>query len=223
MKDNALIIFSRLPVGHEVKTRLAPLLNDSQREGLMLAMWHDVFSEVIKLPDSTQIFLYWTGTGDINDYKKFIPERFILCRQSEGSLGVRMFNAINQVLESGCKRVALIGSDVPLIKHEYILEAFAMLDNYDCVLAPSLDGGYWLTAMSRALHEVFNSDSWGTSSVLESARKNIHNAGLTLGLAHELDDLDTPDDIKNFMKETSNKFTRTYKYIASLDLNFSLC
>ena len=198
MKDNALIIFSRLPVGHEVKTRLAPMLNNSQREGLMLAMWQDIFSEVTKLPESTQIFLYWTGSGDINNYKKFIPERFTLCAQSEGSLGVRMFNAINQVLESGYKRVALIGSDVPAIKHEYIHEAFNMLANYDCVLAPSLDGGYWLIAMSRLIHEVFNSDSWGTSSVLESAVKNIREAGLTLGLAHELGDIDTSDDVKNF-------------------------
>ena len=213
--DNALIIFSRLPVGHEVKTRLAPLLNNSQREGLMLAMWQDVFSEVIKLPESIKIFLYWTGSGSINNYKKFIPERFTLCSQSEGSLGVRMFNAINQVLESGCKRVALIGSDVPLIKHEYILEAFNMLADFDCVLAPSLDGGYWLVAMSRAVREVFNADSWGTSSVLESAVKNINKAGLTLGLAHELGDIDTPDDVKNFLKRNSND-TFTYKFLKLL-------
>ena len=199
MENNALIIFSRLPVGHEIKTRLAPLLSDSQREGLMLAMWQDIFGELIKLPESTQIFLYWTGSGDIQDYKKFLPERFITRRQSEGSLGVRMLNAINQVIRAGYKRVALIGSDIPAIKYEYIIEAFAMLDNYDCVLGPSPDGGYWLIAMRRAIPEAFNVTQWGNSSVLDATVKNLQEAGLTIRLANELDDIDTPEDVKNFL------------------------
>ena len=36
--NDALIIFSRLPIGHETKTRLSPLLNESQREELHIAM-----------------------------------------------------------------------------------------------------------------------------------------------------------------------------------------
>lgn len=212
MEDNALIVFSRLPVGSEAKTRLSPIFNEAQREKLMLAMWQDIFGELARLPASTQIFLYWTGSGDIRDYEKFLPAGFKTCRQSEGSLGVRMFNAVSQVIGSGYKRVALIGSDIPMIKHEYILEAFAMLDDYDCVLAPSLDGGYWLVAMSRVIREVFASDTWGNSSVLDSALKNLRNAGLTSGLARELGDIDTPDDVKNFLRIAAPD-SHTYKFI----------
>ena len=218
MGSNALIIFSRLPVGHEVKTRLSPILNDLQREELMLSMWQDIFAELTKLPGSTQIFLYWTGSGDISGYEKLLPARFITRRQSEGSLGERMFNAIGQVIESGYKRVALIGSDIPTIRHEYIIEAFAMLDDYDCVLGPSPDGGYWLVAMSRAVREVFDSDSWGNSSVLESAVKNLHEAGLTSGFAHGLDDLDTPDDLRNFLRESDVR-SHTYKFLKALAIH----
>ena len=75
--DDALIIFSRLPIGHETKTRLAPLLNEPQRSELHLAMWRDIFGEALRLTD-TDIYLCWTGSGDVADWQKYIPGSFIL-------------------------------------------------------------------------------------------------------------------------------------------------
>ena len=49
--DNALIIFSRLPIGRETKTRLAGVLSEAERERLHIAMWQDVFKAVSGLRD----------------------------------------------------------------------------------------------------------------------------------------------------------------------------
>ena len=215
-KTDALIVFSRLPIGHETKTRLAPVLSEAQREGLHLAMWQDLFREILKLPDMTQVFLYWTGSGHIQDYMHLIPGSFIVHKQCDGSLGVRMLAAIREVIESGCERVALIGSDIPGLKHEYILEAFNSLESHDVALGPSLDGGYWLIAMKRAFPEAFDvkQSQWGNSSVMDSTRKSLQNAGLSCGLVHELRDLDTPEDVRDFMT-CPNSDSRTYKFLLS--------
>ena len=44
---NALIIFSRLPIGRETKTRLAPVLTEAERADLHIAMWNNIFKSVL--------------------------------------------------------------------------------------------------------------------------------------------------------------------------------
>ena len=136
-KDNAIIIFSRLPIGSETKTRLAPLLNEKEREMLHLAMWKDIFSEVIKLKKYVDIFLYWTGNGNVHDYKEHIPEIFNIQEQR------------------------------------------------------------------------------GNSSVLENTITQIKQYGFKYELCDTLSDIDTPDDIKNFMFDNRFNKTKTFNYFKS--------
>ena len=202
---NALIIFSRLPIGRETKTRLSPLLNEKQREELHLAMWHDIFFEVMKLTKQLDVFLYWTGSGDIMDYLRFIPSSFRLMEQSGVNLGERMSNAIRDIMNLGYMRVAIIGSDIPSLKAENIMRAFEALNTCDVVIGPSEDGGYWLIGMNRFVPEVFNVASWGNSSVLNSTIEKVQALELTYMLVDTLQDIDTPDDVIEFMKKISGQ------------------
>ena len=210
----AIIIFSRLPIGQETKTRLANLLNENQREKLHVMMWADIFSEIMKLSD-INIFLYWTGSGDINNYKNFIPENFILRQQTGSNLGEKMNNAMQEIFYNGYNRVVLIGSDIPSLRHENIKRAFDSLNNSDVVIAPSKDGGYWLIGMRKFFPEVFNisESKWGNSSVLDSTIMKLKDSGISYNFADILQDLDTPEDIKIFMGEFSNRDKKTYKYL----------
>ena len=211
----AIIIFSRLPIGQETKTRLATLLNESQRENLHVAMWADIFSEVMNLSGNINIFLYWTGSGDINNYKKFIPENFILRQQTGSNLGEKMNNAMREIFNSGYNCVVLIGSDIPSVRHENIECAFDLLNHSDVVIGPSEDGGYWLIGVKKFIPEVFNisESKWGNSSVLDSTIKKLNDSGIIYNLADTLQDLDTPDDIKIFMNQANNQDRKTYKYL----------
>ena len=209
----AIIIFSRLPIGSETKTRLASLLNEQQREILHVAMWADIFSEVMNLSGKINIFLYWTGSGDINNYKKFIPENFILRQQTGGNLGEKMNNAMREIFYTGYNRVVLIGSDIPSVRHENIERAFDSLNHSDVVIGPSEDGGYWLIGMKKFIPDSFNISKWGNSSVLNSTIKKLNDSGTIYNLADTLQDLDTPDDIKIFMSQADNQDRKTYKYL----------
>ena len=192
----ALIIFSRLPIGRETKTRLAPLLNEKEREKLHLLMWEKIFGEVLKLPDSIDIFLYWTGSGDIQDYRKFIPSSFHLKEQKGINLGERMNNAMEEIFNSGYESAAIIGSDIPSLKKHNITNAFDILKKFDIVLGASGDGGYWLIGMNKFIPEAFTIKSWGNSSVLQSTIEKIECLGFTYCFTDTLNDIDTPEDIK---------------------------
>lgn len=210
----AIIIFSRLPIGQETKTRLANILDEKQREILHVAMWADIFSEVMNLSDKINIFLYWTGSGDINNYKKFIPENFILRQQNGLNLGEKMNNAMQEIFYTGYNRVVLIGSDIPSVRAINIKRAFYLLNHSDVVIGPSEDGGYWLIGMKKFISEVFNipESKWGDSSVLDSTVKKLKDSGIIYNLIDTLQDLDTPDDIKIFMSQANNQDRRTYKF-----------
>ena len=62
-KTEALILFSRLPIGSETKTRLSPLLDERQREALHRSFWADAFAAALELRDRADLFLYWTGAA----------------------------------------------------------------------------------------------------------------------------------------------------------------
>ena len=210
--ENALIIFSRLPIGRETKTRLSPLLNDTQREELHLAMWNDVFSEVFRLK-RIDVFLYWTGSGDVKDYLKFIPSPFRLMEQNGVNLGERMKNAANDIMNFGYRRAVIIGSDIPSMRAENITRVFNALNASDAVIGPSKDGGYWLIGMNRFIPEIFDVTSWGSASVLNSTIENLKTSGLTYEFADTLNDMDTPDDVTEYMKLNCNESSSTWKYL----------
>lgn len=212
-KNNAIIIFSRLPIGRETKTRLSTLLNEKEREILHITMWKDIFSEVIKLKNSSDIFLFWTGNGNVNDYKEYIPEIFKIQTQIGLTLGDKMKNSMEDIFKMGYSRAILIGSDIPALKSENLQKALYILKNSDIVLGSSLDGGYWLIGMSKFIPEVFNVSSWGISSVLENTITQIKQYSFKYEFCDTLSDIDTPDDIKNFMLDNRFNHTKTFNYL----------
>lgn len=207
---NALIIFSRLPIGSETKTRLSPVLNEAEREALQRAFWSDIFNAVLKFQDlknfsSTDIFLYWTGGGDINNYKNIIPNKFRLREQRNfNDLGERMSAALSEIFADNYQKAVLIGTDVPDVTQYHIKNAFDALDNADIVIAPTFDGGYWLIGMRRFLPEVFKLKSWGNQDVLGATLEHIKSMKLNFKLTDTLLDIDTPEDIKLFLSRHNN-------------------
>ena len=212
--NKAIIIFSRLPIGNETKTRLSPVLKEFQRKELHIAMWKDIFSEISNLKDFSDIFLYWTGNGNINDYSHLIPDCFIPKRQFGHNLGVKMLNAFKDIFSINYSKAVIIGSDIPSVKDFNILNAFNALEYSDVVLGPSLDGGYWLIGMSDFFPDVFNIASWGFSNVLQNTVRLLKDLNLNYSFCDSLQDIDTKDDIDSFLLNPSN--TYTFKFLNSI-------
>lgn len=95
--------------------------------------------------------------------------------------------------------IVLIGTDVPLLTSERIIEATGLLEaGHDVVFGPALDGGYYLIAVRRPTPAVLDIDPalWGGPQGLESSIAVARAAGLDGAFLPTLRDLDTPEDAR---------------------------
>src|SRR5262249_56263508 len=79
-------------------------------------------------------------------FRELAPD-YMLLPQCGADLGERMDLALRHFLDAGCERVALVGSDIPLLEPLLIERGFDELDaGAQAVFGPAEDGGYYLIA-----------------------------------------------------------------------------
>jgi rSAM/selenodomain-associated transferase 1 len=187
---NSLMIFVRNPVYGKVKTRLAATLGDT----LALKVYCFLLDHTAKLTetiDAKRIVYYseFIGSGDVWD------GTCLKAIQHGRDLGERMSNAFNEQLKSTSAKAVLIGSDCYALTSKIIHDAFRYLDQYDVVIGPALDGGYYLIGMNRPHKELFDKILWSTASVLEETRLRCQKQGLRYYLLPALPDIDEEKDL----------------------------
>lgn len=118
-----------------------------------------------------------------------------LLPQRGADLGARMAQAFTEAFARDARHVAIIGTDVPWVSRETVLEALAALDRADLVLGPSNDGGYYLLATTRPRPELFEGVGWGSASVLAATLQKAEALELRVRQLARLPDIDTLEDV----------------------------
>ena len=195
MKDNVVVIFTRIPVPDRTKTRLQPLLSGEECCQLHRAFLFDLYSVLRLSEPMCDIFVYYVPEGDLGELKALLPDAMSYIPQVGDGLGDKMHNAISHMLSLGYKKCLLMGSDVPLFKGDMLHEAFCLLDNSDIVICPTVDGGYFLVGMKEPCEAVFSIDEFGTSSVYEKTVSAAKASGKTCAVGPCTFDIDEPDDL----------------------------
>ncbi|NNE37284.1 MAG: glycosyltransferase [Gammaproteobacteria bacterium] len=199
-RNNALIIFSKNPVEGKVKTRLVP---EWGSEGA-LKIYKDLLKktiETVKQSEISDIYIYCTPNLE-DSYLQFCSSQYELKLelQKGKDLGERMANAIHDMTQK-YSNVIIVGCDCPELSYKDINLAAEKLNvDFDLVLGPSEDGGYYLIGMNNYFPEVFQDIDWGTGSVLSETRRHISEQGL---MVYELDtkwDLDRPEDVHRYFR-----------------------
>lgn len=197
MKHKRIIIFTRFPEAGKCKTRLIPILGaegaaDLQRR--MTARTIDIAKEyTTKEPDCD---LEIRSNGGTNELMTETFGKAHYQPQSEGNLGRRMFQALDNAFQEGFHSVIIIGSDCPDISAELLEKAFNHLEQYDLALGPALDGGYYLIGMKQLVCGIFPENMpWGTRFVLKKTLQITKKLNLSVFLLPELADVDVPQDI----------------------------
>ncbi len=93
--------------------------------------------------------------------------------QTGADLGERMLNAVREALVAGYPAALIVGTDAPHLPWARIEEALTRVLEYDLILGPCRDGGYYLVGMCRALPELFENVPWSTAAVLQ---ETLHRA-----------------------------------------------
>ncbi|MEQ9366798.1 MAG: TIGR04282 family arsenosugar biosynthesis glycosyltransferase, partial [Leptospirales bacterium] len=215
------IFFARPPVPGRVKTRLAEFMgHEAARDFYRATLAHvwrnfsaasearpaagiDFATICIASADPDQIELFpdvLREAGVTPDWPIFV--------QRGADLGERMACAFEDALalaQGGSReRVFLLtGTDIPFYDRDVVAAAVRSLDSHDAVLGPTPDGGYYLIGLRERvvrrpdlLRRIFSDLPWSTDQVRALQERRLADLGVSAGLAPELRDVDTYEDLQ---------------------------
>ncbi|MDH3974811.1 MAG: TIGR04282 family arsenosugar biosynthesis glycosyltransferase [Deltaproteobacteria bacterium] len=193
---HSIILFAKAPVPGKVKTRLTTNLSPHQSAALHESFVIDTLMEMSVIKDA-DTFLACHPTSE-DPFFLSLEKRFHLNRfeQRGQNLGERMKNAFHHLKSQGYDKIVIIGSDSPTLSGSIVEEAFESLEKHDLVLGPSLDGGYYLIAISGEVPEIFNGIQWGGDTVFEDTFNKAKSLGLDMHILPFWYDVDTIKELR---------------------------
>ena len=193
----AIAIMAKAPLPGEVKTRLCPPLSYEEAAQLYRCFLLDKIKQLNSLKATAPAVAY-TPHDTEPLFEAMVPSSFTLIPQKGPDLGARLSNTLNQLLESGYRRVMAIDSDTPTLPSAYLEKAVSLLSEpeIDVVLGPSEDGGYYLIGLRRLQPELFEKMHWSTAQVLSETIRRAQAKGLKVVCLPTWYDVDTPEDLK---------------------------
>ncbi len=189
---NRIIFFTRVPKVGTTKTRLYDFVSPDTAVEIQKKLMNKNYNVLKKCGE--EIAIYHDGQSIDDKAMENILESREFFYQVGETLGDKMYNAIDEELKSSDK-VILLGSDIYNLQENMIHTAFEKLDKYDVVINPSVDGGYFLIGMKKAIKEVFDLPSYGDNTVLENLLTVCNEQKLSYYLGEAGLDIDTKEDL----------------------------
>jgi uncharacterized protein len=190
-----VIVFAKAPEPGHVKTRLAVAIGNQAAAALASRMLGHALEqaraagigalELCCAPDMRDSRLM-RAAGEVGAQ---------LSEQGEGDLGQRMARAAERALHD-VDAVLVIGTDCPALDAARLREAARrLMQDYDAVFFPALDGGYVLIGLRRLDPALFEGIPWSTGSVMAETRSRLRALGYRWWEGPPLQDIDEPADL----------------------------
>ena len=204
---NTLLIMAKEP--QQAKQRLRVALPSALVTKLVSAFLRDTLAIAAGL-DGVTIRLAFTPRSSEPKFSGYLREFALgephgLLRQRGRALGARLEAAFKDAFAEGARRVIAIGMDSPSMPAESIGAGFRLLEEHDCVLGPTLDGGYYLIGLSRPCPHLFRGIPWSGSEVYRQTIEIIHGRGIHYRELPVWYDVDTAADLE-FLVRDINQF-----------------
>ena len=146
--------------------------------------------------------------------------------QNGNDLGERLANAFFELGKRCTNKnpILLAGTDSPNYIPEISHRAAEKLTEYDIVLGPSQDGGYYLVGLSypfytnqKFLNTVFTHLTWSHNHVFDNQKKRFEEQKCKIWICPEiLEDIDTFKDLCSYEKNRKNANKSSSYYSLSL-------
>jgi rSAM/selenodomain-associated transferase 1 len=195
---NVLLIFVKYPLPGIVKRRLAKTIG-RDAAACLYRMFVEVILKRTECGDFSRI-VFFTPAARKQETARWLGEEIDILPQSRGDLGARLSMAFKQVFGLGGERVVVIGTDSPLIDKRIVSEAFKKLKHNDCVIGPSLDGGYYLLGLSHFYREIFQGINWGSRDVFNQTKAAVDRLKIKVSVLNKCFDIDDMDDLKQLSR-----------------------
>jgi len=190
----ALIIFTRNPELGKCKTRLAKTVGDESA----LDIYKYLLQHTAQLSEKVKADKYVFYSENIKRDDIWNSAVFNKKLQEGDDLGQRMEHAFAELFELGYEKVLIIGSDLLDLTSDDVTEAFELLTDFETVIGPAKDGGYYLLGMKNLNSNIFKNKDWGTATVLKSTLEDLQNNNVHL--LKELNDIDTFEDMQHYIE-----------------------
>lgn len=195
-KSECLIIFTRYPEPGKTKTRMIPILGAEGAASLQREMTEFTVKQGQKVQQTRRLSLevHFAG-GNWKSMENWLGSDLVYKQQSGGDLGERMNSAFTLSFGEDMTRVVIIGIDCPEVNSSLLAQAFDSLGEYDLVVGPAKDGGYYLIGLKCSVPELFRGVTWGTGAVLAQTTQIAEKLGLSSYYLDLLEDVDRPEDL----------------------------
>lgn len=189
---NHLIVLLKNPRKGSAKTRIASEIGDDLTLAIYYELLHHLRQVLDKLGD-VNIHLFFSE--DCENVAPFDTARFRCYVQEGTDLGSRMQNAARAIASLDDEAsICVIGSDCPYLGAAHIRHTFDLLSQYDLVLGPAHDGGYYLIGFNHVQDVLFEDIPWSTDQVLNKTIAKAQKEQQVFFLLPTLSDIDTYDD-----------------------------
>lgn len=209
----AVVVMARSPEGRRPpKTRLAGVLPDEHdRRRLYAAFLADVVAGCGMI-DGVTVRVAYTEDGGTSGFVKAGVGADQLMPQRGADLGDRERGVFEDLFRDGFSPVVMIGSDLPTLPAQRVVEALDRLRASDdrVVLGPANDGGYYLIGLAArpghaAVPDLFTGIRWSTAWARADTVAAADRCGLRVDLLGDWYDVDDEASITRLRAELATE------------------
>src|SRR4051794_38213113 len=169
-------VFAKPFVPGEVKTRLASVLGFERAATLAIAMFSDVWRAVSSCPGVRPVLATLepsipNAEHALDKLPIQIPKDDVWL-QGGGDLGARLERIFCRAL--GIAPAAIVvGADSPMLTSDHLQHALRALVDYDAVIGPCYDGGFYLLALRKCPRGLFSTLPWSTPHTAQATKSRL--------------------------------------------------
>ena len=218
--DNALLLFTSHPAKEARRKKLLPdvdrvkriyrlllrhILSNAQIARETVDFDFVVVSDAEDFPNIERVFASLPGTPEF----KFVEH------QGQG-FETQLKHAFEQTQALGYQNIAVVGNDCLDITPTIFANAFLQLDQHEMVLGPAADGGFYLLATSNYTPQIFDHVVWNGDAVFKQVCENAAALGNTLALLPCFQDIDSRNDLHDWIKSANGRLSTLAAAIAAI-------
>lgn len=193
----AVILFAREPLAGATKTRLIPYLGAEGAAQLADAFIRDALAKAARFGGCRLVIAANSpGTARTGRYFSYLAQRYRaeLVDQGGGDLGQRMARVLR--LYAPPPGAILFGTDTPSLPTAFLRQSMIALRDAPLVIAPALDGGYYLVGVRGRVPDIFRGIAWGGGRVMEQTLRRVRGLGIRYRLGRWWYDVDRAADLE---------------------------
>jgi uncharacterized protein len=210
----SLVVFIKYPQNGRVKTRLAAQIGE-EHATLLYRNFVEICLRRFTQIEHLDCTVYFDPPEEEDAFRCWLGEKPSYLAQPSGNLGERLSYVMDSQLKK-YSRVIAVGSDSPDLPIDYISRAIASLEQNDCVIGPTDDGGYYLIGLSKPACEIFDNIPWSTENVTQKTLNITKSLGLSVKLLPQWYDVDMADDLGRLVNSDLPEVKQLVKFQAGI-------